>query len=195
MEGVVAVEDPGAPGGVPGELQGRLHRLGAAVAEEDPVQVRAVREQLLGQQPGQRLAVEPGQVGELGVQDVVQGAADDRVVPAQAHHPEPGQHVQVVVALRVPEVGALGPLVDLVEADGVQHAGQLVVEVPGVQLVPLRAALGQQGAEVEALAPAAPLLLWPPGHADLSRLLAIVSRAARRDSLREPMVARTAVGS
>src|SRR5690606_41136228 len=49
----------------------------------------------------------------------------------------------------VPEVGALGALVGLVEADGVQHARELVVEVPGVQLVALGPALGEQRAEVE----------------------------------------------
>ena len=98
-------------------------------------------QQLLGEQAGQRLAVEAGEVGELGVEDVVQRLADDGVVAAEAHHPEAGEHVEVVVAVGVPEVGALGPLVDLVEADGVQHARQLVVEVPRVQLVALAAAL------------------------------------------------------
>lgn len=147
-------------------------------------------EELLGQQSRQRLAVEAGQVGELGVQHVVQGPAHDGVVSAQAHHAEPGQHVEVVVPLVVPEVGALGPYVDLVEADGAQHPGQLVVEVAGVQLVPLPAALGQQRGEVEALAPSG-----RGRHAEPVRLPPIVSRAARRDSLRDPMVARTAVGS
>ena len=74
----------------------------------------------------------------------MQRLADDGVVAAEAHHPEAGEHVEVVVAVRVPEVRALGPLVDLVEADGVQHARELVVEVPGVQLVALGAALGEQ---------------------------------------------------
>lgn len=146
---MVAVQDPGLPGGVPGELQRGLHRLGAAVAEEHPVQVRAVGEELLGQQPGQRLAVEAGEVGELGVEDVVQCRADDGVVAPQAHDAEPGEHVQVVVAVRVPEVGALAALVDLVEADGVQHARELVVQVPAVQLVALGSALGQESAEIE----------------------------------------------
>ncbi|CAM5324373.1 hypothetical protein SAFG77S_00079 [Streptomyces afghaniensis] len=149
MEGVRAVQDSGSAGDEAGELQRSLDGLRSAVAEEHPVQVRAVREQLLGQQARQRLAVEPGEVGEPGVQDVVQRLAHHGVVAAQAHHPEPGEHVQVVVAVRVVEVGALGALVDLVEADGVQHARELVVQVPGVQLVALGSALGQSCAEVE----------------------------------------------
>lgn len=149
VEGVRAVQDARLPGGVPGELERGLHRLGAAVAEEHPVQVRTVGEEPLREQPGQRRAVEAGEVGEPGVEDVVQRLADDGVMAAEAHHPEPGQHVEVVVAVRVPEVRALGPLVDLVEADGVQHARELVVEMPGVQLVAFGAALGEQGAEIE----------------------------------------------
>ncbi|CAM5269625.1 hypothetical protein SFIMM107S_07527 [Streptomyces griseus] len=151
VEGVVAVEDPGLPGGVPGELQRRLDRFRTAVPEENAVQVRAVGQQLLGEQSGQRLAVEAGEVGQLGVQDVVQGLPDDGVVAAQAHDAEAGEHVEVVVALRVPEVRALGPLVDLVEADGVEHARQLVVEVARVQLVPLGPALGEEPRQIEAL--------------------------------------------
>lgn len=151
VEGVVAVQDARSASGVPGELQRGLDCLRAAVAEEHPVQVRAVAEQLLGEQPGQRLAVEAGQVGEVRVEHVVQRLADHGVVAAEPHHPEPGEHVQVVVAVRVPEVRALGPLVDLVEADGVQHARELVVEVPGVEFVALGAALGQESAEVELL--------------------------------------------
>lgn len=149
VEGVRAVQDARFPGGVPGELERGLHRLRAAVAEEHPVQMRTVGEQPLREQPGQRLAVEAGEVGELGVEDVVQRLADDGVMAAEAHHPEPGEHVEVVLAVRVPEVRALGPLVDLVEADGVQHARELVVEMPAVQLVAFGAALGQQRAEVE----------------------------------------------
>lgn len=66
--------------------------------------MRAVGEEPFGEQAGQRLAVEAGEVGEVEVQHVVQRLADDRVVAAQAHHPEPGEHVQVVVAVRVEEV-------------------------------------------------------------------------------------------
>ncbi len=181
-------------------------------------------QQPLGEQAGQRLAVEAGEVGEPGVEHVVQGPADDGVVAAQAHDAEPGEHVEVVVAVRVPEVRALGPLVDLVEAEGVQHARQLVVEVARVQVVPLGPALGEEPRQVEAPVSAVrhrPLVSFvcaavrllsrgavrvrpppgkpgrpdPPVRSPGHRLLLTVSRAARRDSLSDPMVASTAVGS
>ena len=72
VERVVAVDDASAAGGVAGELQRRLDGLGAAVAEVDPVEVRRRGEQPLGQQAGQRRRVELGQVGQIGVEDVVQ---------------------------------------------------------------------------------------------------------------------------
>ena len=58
VEGVVAVHDARAAGGVARELQRRLDGLGAAVAEVDPVQVRGAGEQLLGEQAGQQRGVE-----------------------------------------------------------------------------------------------------------------------------------------
>ena len=62
-------------------------------------------------------AVELGQVGQVGVEHVVHGLADHRVVAPEREHAEAGQHVEVVVAVLVVEVGALGPGVDLVEPD------------------------------------------------------------------------------
>ena len=50
VERVVAVDDAAAPGGVPGELQRGLDRLGAAVAEEHPVQAGRLGEQPLREQ-------------------------------------------------------------------------------------------------------------------------------------------------
>ncbi len=149
-----------------------------------------MEEELLGEEPRQRLAVEAGEVGEGGVEDVVQRLADHGMVAAQAHHPEPGEHVQVVVAVRVPEVRTLGPLVHLVEAEGVQHARELVVEVTGVELVALGSTLGQQPAEIEFLGPGSG---FRGGH--YPWFPETVSRRARNDSLSEPTVARTAVGS
>ena len=149
VEGVVAVDDAAAPGGVPGELQRGLDRLGAAVAEEHPVKTWRLGEEALREQAGQRAAVELGPVGQLGVQRVVQRLADHRVVAPGREHAEPGQEVRVLVAVGVVQVGALGPLVDLVEADRVQHLRLLRVQVPAVQLVTVIAVGGEQGLQVE----------------------------------------------
>ena len=149
VEGVVAVDDAAAPGGVPGELQRGLDRLGAAVAEEHPVQAGRLGQQPLREQARQRPAVELGPVGQLGVERVVQRLADHRVVAARGEHAEAGQEIGVLVALGVVQVRALGPLVDLVEADRVQHLGLLRVQVPAVQLISVAAMGREQGREVE----------------------------------------------
>ena len=149
VERVVAVQDASAPGRVPGELQRGLHRLGAAVAEEHPVQAGRLGEEFLREQPGQRAAVELGPVGQLGVQRLVQRLADHRVVAARREHAEAGQEIGVLVAVGVVQVRALGPLVDLVEADRVQHLRLLRVQVPAVELVSVVAMGGEQCLEVE----------------------------------------------
>ena len=139
---MVAVDDAPTAGGVPGELQRRLDGLGAAVAEVDPVEVRRRGEQPLGEQPGQRRRVELRQIGEIGVDDVVNRLADDRMVPAEGEYPEAGEHVEVLDAVLVVEVRPCGAGVELVEPDRVQHARQLWVHVPALQRrnVPARAA-------------------------------------------------------
>ena len=137
VESVDGIEDPPAPGRVARELQRRLDGLGAAVAEEHPVKAGRLGQQPLREQPGDRLAVELCPRGEVHVQGVVQRLADHRVAAARREHAEPGEEVGVGVALGVVEVGALAPLVVLVETDRVQRAGQLRVEVPAVQVIPL----------------------------------------------------------
>ena len=148
---MIAVDDAVAAGGEAGELQRRLDRLGAAVAEVHPVQVRDVGEQRFGQRPGQRRRVELGQVGQVRVEHVVQRLPDHRMVPAEREHPEPGQHVEVIGAVVVVQVRALAAHVDLVEPDGVQHPRQLRIEVPRVQVVPLAAALAQHSSRCRTL--------------------------------------------
>ena len=63
-------------------------------------------EQRLGQRAGQRRSVELGEVGQPGVEHVVHGLADLGVVAAEREDPEPGQHVEVVLAVVVVEVGS-----------------------------------------------------------------------------------------
>jgi hypothetical protein len=149
VERIGAVDDPAAAGRKARELERGLDRLRPAVAEVDPIEVWRLREQPLGEDAGQRRRVKLGEVGELGVDHVMHGPLDHRVVAPQREHAEAGQHVEVVVALVVVKVGALGPRIDLVEADRVQHLRQLRVHVPRLQLVPLRAARCQQSAEIE----------------------------------------------
>ncbi len=153
VEGVVAVEDARPAGGVPGELQRGLDRLGAAVAEVRAAHAGDLGEQPLGEQAGQQRAVELDQVGDLAVQQVVQRLADHRVIAAHPEHAEAGQEVGVPVAVAVVEIAALGLLVDLVEPDDAQHAGQVRLEVLVLQLVALASALRQEGGQVEAHTP------------------------------------------
>ena len=156
VEGVVAVQHALLGGGVAGELQRCLDRLGPAVAEVDPVHPRCLGQQPLGEQPRQQRGVELHPVGQLSVEHVVQRLADDGMVPPGRENPESGQEVGVPVALAVVEVGTLGSFVDVVEADGVQHPGQLGVEVATGQLVSLPAARAQETGQIKGHGPFSP---------------------------------------
>ena len=91
-----------------GQLPGALDRLAATTGEEDPVQVtRRVARDPLGQLDRRRVRVGPqrheGQLaGLLG-----RGVGQLGTPVAQLGHEEPGQCVEVALALRVVDVGAL----------------------------------------------------------------------------------------
>jgi hypothetical protein len=105
VERVVAIDNASAASGVTGEFQRGLDGLRAAVAEVGPIQVRRRSEQPLGQYSGKRRRVELRQVGKIGIDDIVNGLADDGMVAPESEHPEAGQHVEVFAAVRVVEVG------------------------------------------------------------------------------------------
>ena len=91
-----------------GQLPGALDRLAATTGEEDPVQVtRRVARDPLGQLDRRRVRVGPqrheGQLAGLLRRGVGQLGAP----VAQLGHEEPGQAVEVALALRVVDVGAL----------------------------------------------------------------------------------------
>ena len=101
VEGVVAVEDAGPLGGGAGELDRALDRLGARVGEEDPLDagVRPL-DQLFGQDAGQEGAVHLHEVGQVGVERVVERLHDGRMAPAEGEDAEAGEEVEVPITLR-----------------------------------------------------------------------------------------------
>ena len=158
---MIAVQDPAVAGRAAGELQRRLDRLGAAVAEVDAIHPGRAREQLLGEQPREQRQVELHHVGELGVEDVVQRLPDDRVVAPDAVDAEARQEVEIAVAVDVvvPRAARLGE--DAVEADRAQGSRHLRVEVLGMQVATLGAALLDQRPDVEAHGDRLSRTPWP----------------------------------
>ena len=78
-----------------------LDRLGAGVGEEDPLDARmSAGDQRLGQEAGQQGAVHLHQVGQVGIDRLVERLFDGRVGPAQREHAEAGQQVEVTLARR-----------------------------------------------------------------------------------------------
>src|SRR5438309_2242764 len=77
-----------------------------------------------------------------------QSGADRGVVATGGEHSEAGEEVEVVVAALVIEIGALRAHIGPVETDGVQHAGQLRVEHPRLQVVALAGTRADQCCQV-----------------------------------------------
>ena len=142
-------EDPGAFGVGAGELEGALDGLGAGVAEEAGVAGREFLGESLGEQAGENRAVHLDHVGEIEFEDVPDGFLNGGVVAADVEDAVAAEEVEVVLAVEVVEVGALGPGVDLVEADGALDLHKGSVHVLVVQVVVL-AQPGEDGVfEVE----------------------------------------------
>ncbi len=133
----VAGEDLGAAGAQPGHPHGVLVGVGAAVGEEDPVQVAG---SVLADQAGGLGTLVVGVLGGDGGQGA--GLGDDRldhvgVLVADVGVHQLGGEVQQAVAGAVPDVGALGA--------GDDHRGDLGLGGPGVEDVPAVELVGPGG--------------------------------------------------
>ena len=150
VEAVVAVDDPVALGGGPGELDGRLDGLGPRVGEEGALDA-GVRpfHQRLGQEPGQQGAVHLDQVGQIGVEGLVDGPRHGGMGTAEGEDAEPGQEVEIAPALGVVEIAALAPHVVAVEPDRLEHPAHLRVHVLRLEGEVLPLAGAQNFGEVE----------------------------------------------
>ena len=119
----------------------RLDRLGAAVREEAAVPVvRHAPDERLGQEPRERLALHLDEVRQRRGHRVAQRLLDRRMTAPEREHAEPGEEVEIALALAIEQVRTLGPHVVAVEADRAQHAWHLRIHVALVQRERLGAA-------------------------------------------------------
>jgi len=106
--------------------------------------VRRAPEQLLCEQPGQERDAELNGPGRLELECFDKRSANTRVVAADVEHAEAAEHVEKAVAVRVVQVLPLGARPDAVEPDRLQHAHELRVDRPRVDVVVLARALPQE---------------------------------------------------
>ena len=110
------------------ELDRRLDRLGAARREERlPDRRRRAADELLGEQRRDRRDPHLRRVRRLALHRLDEPVAHARVRAADVEHPEPAEPVEVALAVRVVEIGALGARPVAVEPDRPQHADHLRV--------------------------------------------------------------------
>ena len=129
-----AVKDLVALGGIAGKFDRRLDGLGAGVAEKHLCQpVRAALEKLLGKQPAEQRDVHLHHVGQLAGQHILQGLNHRRMVTPQGIDAEATEQIQILVALIIVEIRALGASIDPVITNGLEHAYHLRIEMLLVQ--------------------------------------------------------------
>jgi hypothetical protein len=75
-------DDTRASGCAAGELDGGLNGFGAGIGKEYLVQIWNMLEQALGQHTGERRNVKLHQIGQVGIEDALQGSAERRMVAA-----------------------------------------------------------------------------------------------------------------
>ena len=145
VEGVLDADDALPLRRRAAELDRRLDRLGAAVREQRlPDRRGRAADELLGEQRRHRRHAHLRRVRGLDLHRLGEPVADARVVPPDVEHPEAAEPVEIAVAARVVEIGALGARPVAVEPDRPQHADHLRVHVLGVQVERLAGARLEQ---------------------------------------------------
>ena len=145
VEAVLDGDDARSAGRRPPELDRRLDRLGTRAREESAAEARRrAAQQLLRQQSRPLRDAEGDAAGQLEVEPLVQRRPHARVRAADVVHPEPAEQVEEAVAVRVVEVRTLAARPAAVEADRPQHAHELRVDEPRVELELLALVLCKQ---------------------------------------------------
>jgi hypothetical protein len=163
VEGVLAMDDPTSTGCRAAELDRRLGRLGAGVAEERFTQPRHAREQLLGEEAREQRGVELDEASELATQHLLERPDHGRVVAAEREHAKAAQKVEIALPPGVEQIGALRTDVVDVEPEHSQNPQGLGVEMLLEQSELFRPALGDQRPQIErhdAFPPRSPRAHW-----------------------------------
>ena len=129
MEALLRGEHAGSSGRRAAKLQSRLDCLGAGAREEHAFEARGrSAKELLREERRQRRSSKLDRAGEVELERLDERGADARVVASDVEHPETAEHVEVLLAAGIPEVGALGTRPLAVEPDRLEDARELRVD-------------------------------------------------------------------
>ncbi len=148
VEALLRGEDTASSGGRAAELQRRLDGLGAGAREEHALEAGGrTAEELLREERRERRSAELNRAGQVELERLDERGADARVVASDVEHPEAAEHVEVLLAAGIPQVGALGARPLAVEADRLEDARELRVDRASPQVdvgaIPRREQLGE----------------------------------------------------
>jgi len=121
----------------PSKLQGTFHRLRAGVTQETGIAGCEFFREGLGQETGKNGAIHLDHVGEVEFENVPDRFLNGRVVAADVEDAVTTEKVEVVLTVKVVEVGSFASSIDLVETDGPLNFDECTVYVLVVQVVVL----------------------------------------------------------
>ena len=135
----------------PPDLDRRLDRLRPGAREEHAAEARGrPLQQLVGEDRAQRVDAERELPRRVELERFQERRLHPRVVAADVVHPEAAEPVEIAVPVGVVEMGTLGARPAAVEADRPQHAHELRVDDPRVELQLLARMPLQQLGDAEA---------------------------------------------
>ena len=131
--GVAHIQNAGAAGRAAREFDGGLDALRPRIGEERLLQIGHELHQLFGQQARQHRHVHLHEIRKVAVQNAGQRLAQGRVIAADREHAEAAQQIEIFLVLPVIEILPLAAAEADVEADRLQDADELFVQIAAVQ--------------------------------------------------------------
>src|SRR5262249_12027894 len=122
-----AIDDARAACGATREFYRGLYRLRAGISEKHLVQIRHVFQQPLGQHTSKRRDIKLHQIGQVAIENALQGGAEGRMISADGKHAEAAQEIQVAHAIAIEEILALSLLEPDVVTDCFEDPNQLLI--------------------------------------------------------------------
>ena len=125
-----AVDHPRPARAVAGVLDRRLDPFGAAVGEEDHLEVaRRNLEELARQQPRKRRDAHGDEVGQIEIHRLLNGVPNHRMIPPAGERAKAGKTIEIAVPRLVEKIRPFAARVTLIETEQAQHAAERRIDM------------------------------------------------------------------
>jgi len=142
VKSVVCMQDRHSARCRPGVFDRALHAFRAGIGEKNSIQAAAhPRLELPRQYAGKLRSIHLHEAGLIQSEKIFQRFSNIRIVPANVENAISGQHVEIPVAVGIPQMRAPCFLVANIEPDDFQGLGELWIYMRRVQFIILCGAI------------------------------------------------------